>query len=563
MPNDLLISDLARALPREALTDVDATVFGPAAPEPSSAAGGGLRGAWRVIDYKSPTYNGRMLQTTRPDAPPLRVPLNRSGWHAISIGLSERSWGIAGVEVRLTGDERWQPLFAFDGPMHEEPWRFADLTGRDLEIRYPSDWAAVPAPGQELRSARICSIRATSMAPEHVERLLAQRPRPLVYTNDGFGIFFRATSPGAHIVGDSLARFAGSDFDTCCFCHGGADVVNYPSRVGTRVGEGGWDFPRAGDANVKRLLDATLAMGIDPLRQAIDQAHAQGQKFWLYIRPQAWMADPDLDHLFRSRFFAAHPELRCVEADGAGANQLSIAYEPVCRQLNAVMAEALERGADGLTIAFVRGFPMVRYERPVCERFAQKHGGDARERPESDPALQAVWAEFVTAWLEEVRAMLDAAGPSARAGRRELSVIVGPDAAWNARFGFDVPAWAKRGLVDVVMPYPKGCEKEGRVEVAEYAAALRGTSVKLLPGLGSWADHRMTLAAVRRRAHAHFQQGADGLHRWDAHGCLARVGLNNPEEQRLWCEHYLGEQEIELTEVAGVNLKAYGPRLAL
>jgi len=72
--DDLLLSDLTCALPRDGWTDADSTVHKPIAAAPA--------GKWRIIDYKTDHYDGRALLTTCPDAAPLRIPLGRAGWHA-------------------------------------------------------------------------------------------------------------------------------------------------------------------------------------------------------------------------------------------------------------------------------------------------------------------------------------------------------------------------------------------------------------------------------------------------------------------------------------------------
>jgi hypothetical protein len=301
-----------------------------------------------------------------------------------------------------------------------------------------------------------------------------------------------------------------------------------------------------------------LDRGEDPLKQTINQAHAQGHRCWIYNRPQAWSSEQPWDHAFRSRFYAEHPEFRCLEADGTAISKLSIAYPGVRRQLNAILAEALERGADGLALAFVRGYPLVRYERPVAERYRELHGRDVSSVPDTDAGLRQVWAEFVTTWMREIRQMLDDAGPSTMSARRKLVVFSGPSTEWNARFGFDVASWAHQGLVDAVIPYPLGNERtSGFVDVAEYARLLEGTGVQLLPSLGSYADHGMTLAQVRQRAHAFYQAGATGLSRWDTDPYLACVGLDDPVVQELWCEHYMGPQSVELHELQGLHLKRF------
>ena len=551
-----LIADLTCALPTTAWTDADSNVHKPIA-APSA-------GLWRIIDYKSELYAGRALMTTSPESATITIPLNRTGWHAVSIGISERQWEQAAVEVRLTGDSHWQLLrnsagAGWGGPLYEEPWCFADLTDKSLEIRFPQNMLAMVLPLREKPIvASVYSVRTTPLQPEHAELLQVKRHAPLVCIIDGFGIFDNAQEPGPHIVRDALAQFADTDFDVCAFGNIGGDLVNFPTPHGTLAGKGGWDFRRPGDRRCAEHLAAMIAAGEDPLKQAIDQAHAQKQKFWMYLRPQAYTAEPPYDHILRSEFFAAHPEFRCVEADGNAVSKLSIAFPEVRKNLNAILAEALKRGADGLTIAFVRGYPCVRYEEPVRERFQERYGVDPRQLPDTDPRLRLIWAEFVTEWLKEIRTLLDEAGPSPLAQRRQLSVIVGPDLDWNMRFGFDVFDWGRHGLIDAVLPYPY--VEDGKVNVAEFAAALKGTKVQLLPSLGTY-EQNVTIAEMRRRAHAFYAAGATGLSRWDTYSQLARLRLDDAEHQRLWVEHYFPPQRIRILEFAGQNLRAFGPML--
>lgn len=556
VPPGRLISDLTCAQPRSAWTDADSHVHKPIAPRPE--------GGWRIIDYKSELYDGRALMTTLPDSAVVTIPLEAKGWHAVSIGMSERQWEQSAVEVRLTGDDHWQLLrnsagTGWGGPLYEEPWIFADLTGRSLEIRYPRDLNAMVAAFREKPIvASVYAVRTMPVRAEDVPLLKEKRHKEMVYINDGFGIFYNAKTPGAHIVRDALAPFASGDFDTCAFGNIGGDLVNFPTPHGTLAGKGGWDFRRPGDRRVSENLAAMIAAGEDPLRQAIQQAHAQKQKLWMYLRPQAYTAEPPYDHILRSEFFAAHPEWRCVEADGSAISKLSIAFPEVRRNLNAVLAEALQRQAEGLTIAFVRGYPCVRYEEPVRARFQERHGSDARRLPDNDPRLRLIWADFVTEWLREIRGMLDAAGPAPLAPRRELSVIVGPDLDWNMRFGFDIQAWARAGLVDAVLPYPY--VEDGKIAVAEFAGALAETKTRLLPSLGTY-EQNITVAELRRRAHAFYTAGATGLSRWDAYSQLARLRLDDPVQQRLWIDRYFPPQRIRITEFAGQNLRAFGPML--
>ena len=541
---DLLLTDLTIAEPRAAWTDADSHVHRPIAPRGAAA--------WRVLDYRTALYDGRALTTADPQAPTLRLPLNRTGWHAVSIGLAGRHFGLNRIAVRLTGDRHWQALSAPASYLREEPWCFADLTGRALELRFD-------ATGGDNEHAALYCVRARPVAPEDVPTVSRRRHRPMVYFNDGHGIFYLAARPGRHIVAAALGAFADSDWDICCFGVGGADLVNYAPSVGTLMGEDAWYTPRRGDRNLNEVLHALLDQGVDPFRQAVEVAHAQGHTVWAYIRPQAWVLDSVCDHAFRSRFYTAHPEYRCREADGRALSKLSLAFPAVRAQLNAIARETLERGADGVCLTFNRGFPLVRYEAPVCDAWRAQHGGDARQLPESDPRLQVLWGDFVTAWLGELRALLDAA-PAPGGGRRPLTVMLGDGPAWGARFGLDVGRWAAAGLVDAVMLYPTAPGRSAELDVSGTARLLAGTRTQLLPSLGSCFDHgTTTLRDYRRRAHRFYAAGAHGLARWDTDEWLARVALDDPELNALWCAKYLGPEDHDLTEIGGLAYAPFSP----
>jgi len=559
----LLITDMRCALPASGWTDADCTVHHrPVAKMPP--------GKWRVIDYRSTLYSGSMLQTTHPDACVLRIPLGRVGWHAVSIGIAH-PWGHDRfVEVRLSGDDQWQVIEGYrrtpsgdptsGGPLHEEPWTFADLTGRDLEVRYPVDYPRSSKGG----ACTIYSVRAVPVREEDIPLLESRRHYRLVaFADQDFSY-----DP----------RFLNDEWDVVCCNNVEADVVFYRSTVGVPLGEGAWDTALWGSwaVQLNRQLHERLERGEDPLQEAIERAHRHGKRFWMGIRPQAWASGPPLDQAIRSPFFCEHPEYRCVEADGAALSKLSIAFGPVRQRLNAILQEALDRGADGVTVIFVRGFPLVRYEGPVRERYQALYSAEVREVPDSDERLLRVWAEFVTQWMRELRDMLDAAGPTPLTERRELTAITGPSLEWNLQFGIDVADWAREGLIDVVMPYPWGghhtarlyskpYEKpDGWIDVAEYRNALNGTPVQLIPSLGHYADHYMPLAAVRQRALAFYQAGATGLCRWDNTNdvSLARISLDDPRVLELWCSRYMPPQDNTITEIEGLNVERFPPGTA-
>ena len=550
----VLLTDFSIARPRDRLISSDSHAFTPIAEQKP--------GAWRLIDYETKLFTGKFLQASIPDAAVLTVPLGITGWHALSIGIagSGVKQSDAAIEVRLTSDARWQYLRSnYWDAIVEEPWIMADLTGKDLQIRFP-----YRRKGQRPQLARLFSLRAVAIDPEDLKRLGRVEERDMMFINGG-GVS-SDEEPGAHIYEDAFKPFEGSEWNICCFGAGGADVVHFDTRIGTISGEGAWDAEPGylgSYETVKKMIDS----GLDPMKVAVDTAHAQGYPLIASIRNQLWTCEPPLDHRFRSRFYSAHPEYCCVEADGTVlGSKLSIGFKPVRDQLNGILRECLERGADGVALCIVRGFPLVRYEQPVLDRFRELFGSDGREADAKDPRIRTVWKEFATRWMEEIRQVLDDAGPTSRYERRKLALISGPDLEWNLQFGIDVESWGKDRLIDIVVPYPRGMETEVdrmAVGIEEYVRVLEGTEVQILPSLGSYADHGLSLGALRKRAHSFYEAGATGLSKWDTDWWMPYLDWDQPAIQKLWVEKYMPPSGNTVISLAGLERLIYTSRIGV
>ncbi|MEI6422930.1 MAG: hypothetical protein WCP55_11980, partial [Lentisphaerota bacterium] len=501
-----------------------------------------------------------MLPTVHADAAPLRIPLGRSGWHALYLVIAHASGGDTHIEARLTGDEQWRLVadancsyvpdesISTRGRLCEEPWLLADLSGRDLEIRF-GGWNR----GRNVGGyAALYAMRAVPLRAEAAATAATRRHRPLVLFANDMPPFFSA-------------RFAAHEWDVACYNNavlGGAKGFSYPSAVLNPSPADAWMLP----PHRKALYNQS---GNDPLRQCIDKAHQIGKRFWMSLRPQGWVhAIPPYDQLWRSSFFISHPEYRCLEANGTPLSTLSVTFPAVRAQIQAMFEEVLDRGADGITILFARGFALTRYEEPVRARFRELYGLEAREIPDTDPRLRKVWAEFITVWIRELRAMLDAKGPTALVKRRELIVQGGPCLEWNLAYGIDVEAWAKEGLVDVVMPYPVHTHTDrigdtlikqpnGWIDIAAYVSALKGTATELIPSLGDYM-HPESLATLRQRAHKYYEAGATGVCRWDNEECMSGARLDDPEIQRIW-HNCRAAQENPLIEIGGLRVDKFPP----
>ena len=563
-PGDLLITDMSVARPSEAYTAEETTVFSPISKKPA--------GGWRLIEFESELYNGRFLQSNDPKGAVLTIPLGLTGWHALSIGLAAAGTKppqVCALEVRLTGQRRWQ-IFQVSPWEYlcEEPWLMGDLTGKSLEVRYPK---SLTGSGRVMISngvkigppalARLFSIRAVPMVEADVKAVRTAESRNCLYGTDGHGVLL-ASHPKKHQIRHFFREFAGGDWNLSYYGGGGSDIAFYDTKVGELFGaEGSWDCDTLQLAIANNLREM-IRIGMDPLSIAVEQSHKQKHPIFVYIRNAGWICEPPLDQVFRSKWYSQHPEYCLREANGRviGA-YLSIAFPEVRERMNAMLREYLTYDADGVAICFVRGFPLVRYEDPVLERYRELHGGDARAAAPHDPRIRGVWAEFATRWVREVRKLADDAGPSSFYGNRRVLVMVGPNPEWCLSYGIDVQTWAREGLIDVVMPYPRGIETNGDdVAVSEFAELLRGTNVQMLPSLGSYADHSLSIYDYRRRAHLFYSAGADGLSRWDTDPRLARLGFNNSERQRLWIEKYMPPKDNTLVSMAGLERVIFSPR---
>lgn len=558
MSKELLITDFSIAQPNDKVIKCDGTAFTPTSTK--------REGCWRLIDYSTEQYSGRFLQSSDPSASTLTINLDLKGIHAISIGIAATGVKTSetAIEVRLSGESNWQLIRTYEwNYIIEEPWTIADLTGKNLEVRYPDkDYAN----GNKPTIARLFSIRIVAVDQEDIKLIQNKQKRKVMFVCDGWDIYKYSSEPGLDILKNYFKPYHGSEWNVCCFGSGGSDVVLYNTKIGTIMGEGAWDFEPGFNKHCEKIKEM-INSGVDPLKSAIDQAHRQDIPIIIYMRNQLWTCEPPYDQIIRSKFFTQHPEYSCVEADGTLLqSKLSIGFKEVRNQMNAILSESIERGADGVALCFVRGFPLVRYEKPVLDMYSEIFGGDAREVKPDDERIRKVWGMFATQWIREIREILDKAGSSFSYQRRKLMIFGGHDLEWNLQYGIDIGSWAKENLIDIVVPYPRGSElnhEKLQAGIKEYAEKLKGTDVEILPSLGSFADHKISLLEYRKRAHELYKGGATGLSRWDTDHWMTNLDWDEPAVQKLWVEKYMPLENNKIISTAGLERIIFTPRIGV
>ena len=502
----------------------------------------GREGTWTAVDYETHGAAGTMLFATPASAAPqLRLRLGVSGWHEIRMGIFYG--GGPGVSqdrflcARLSGDaafsrfgrESYSPkdgryperdLRWFD--IAETIWKCADLTGQDLVISRPPR-GLMAACESNLAYVRLVPMREAAVAAWESEQPSA-RTKCLIGNYDGGSI----RQWGVSTREDVLAEFAAmrdSDFDIALYAVAACSRVSYPSKVGD-VRRDEWALRREEN-------------GIDLLAEAIEAAHQCGVRLF----PQNRLCGlnlPPTGHrdAHRGAFMAEHPEWLCTYHDGEPTRHLSLAFKGVRDFYVRLFREwVADYRADGINVLFSRSMPFAYYEEPVRRAFEQTYGSDMRAVPPEDPRTWKVRATFVTQFLREIRAMLDAVGQAQ--GRTIPNCYLVPHG--NCQPGFpwqtaqhpldeplhaalDCAGWIAEGLVDyLVLHLHIYQEHDGtpyREVIEEYARLARGTRTKIIADI---YPRRLPPRVYRRNAMTYYEAGADGLAFWDSYNRYCRA----------------------------------------
>ena len=170
MEQPIYLTDLAACTPREALSDT------------------ATRDQWLVAEYDAGEIKGKMLAAVALAEPPeVRLSIDRTGWHGISIGFWPGTYNDSTIRYRLSNEDVCTVIYQ----KHEFQWarteiletfpRYVDLTDAD---------AVVLAKEREVQ-AFIADVKIEPLSDEQVEDILRDRQRKdtrrLIMINDGSG----------------------------------------------------------------------------------------------------------------------------------------------------------------------------------------------------------------------------------------------------------------------------------------------------------------------------------------------------------------------------------------
>ncbi|NOY82407.1 MAG: hypothetical protein GXP31_15515 [Kiritimatiellaeota bacterium] len=476
------------------------------------------KGKWKLIPYESGGHDGTMVWASpETGAPEISLPLGVKGWHAVFVGIPAPSGLTKRVLLRLDNDPAFVPRARVSGAIEEVFFKTADLTGRTLRIAQRDS--------SKCQAAGVAYVKLIPLTEAEQARVQAGRADPalrrLVTSIDGFSYIYNRRPTSRSALLQEVEVYRNTDFKILMLQMGGADMVNYPSRFGEMRGQDLDDFARPGDRSYAEAIRILAEKGINPTQVLIEGAHDAGMTVYVSIRPGAWKHTPPLDDFFGSRFYEQHPEWRCRDRQGNDVARMSFAVPQVRALLVDVLREAVAFGADGACIIYVRGVPFVLFEKPFVDLFRKRHGLDPRSLEDDDPRIRALRCELMTQFMREVRKMLDEEGERRGVRLRQAAYVLATEAD-NLRFGLDVAAWCRDGLVDVLCPYAgAGGARTRAYDMAFFKRVCAPNKVRVYPTFVAWQlsnMEKMVKDALRLYA-----AGADGLSFWDGNSVAARM----------------------------------------
>ena len=534
---------------------------------------------WRTLPYATGERSGVMLYASeQTGAPPVTYQLGRRGWHAISFGVMPADheyerWSMD-LLARLSGDPAFTSLSVPDRPampgqgdwLVELFWKIADLSDQNLQIGQ----VVVPTkPGDEggpfaCPPARPAYVKLVPLTDAEVAELKADRARAdtrRIYAHsDAHGWMGHSRPHTAEHVRRMLEPFRDSDFARVYWEAGGGDLLNYFSGVGRQLTLDGLDD--LGLLTYRNQIESWRMFrdaGVDPFDVAIEHAHELGIEFHAGWRPTGFHYPPPFDYFNHGdTAYKAHPEWRGEDRAGNRTPRLSYAYPEFRAYAVSLLREMAERPIDGVALLYNRRPPFVEYEPPLVEGFKQEHGQDPRALPEDDPGWLAFRAGTMTQFMREVRSAMDEATERRERSKRiQVSAIVFASEEENMRWGMDVRAWVREGLVDTIVAYPYGPRGYSQAlawrdpvsQLSYHREVVAGSQCTLAVNL---YPRSMAPDAYRRQAAAIYATGIDRLFIWD---CTNSAGnesftalrrLGHADELQAWMA--AGEPGLESSQ---------------
>ena len=399
--------------------------------------------------------DGTCVIEARDPAAELIVPLDVTGWHTLHIDFfTYANQRAVSTQLKLSSQEIWRRV---------RPMRFIRDHRDAIQPVDALTFDVQPGDGLHIRTQPICTIALAglSLSPANAVTPPA-RDRSVAFVHDTNMSLSKYAINQPEDLYSILKPYVGSHVTNIFFGTGvGTYSPLYHSQSFGWHGQEQKEFMathRARTADVMRML---IAAGKDPLAMAVDYAHANGLQLWADHRISKNHGHDFRDDFAGGRFLIQHREKLVLEPTGEPHVQtiLSHAYPEIRAETVQMLVEQAKYGVDGLYIDFLRKSPIVGWEPKSVEDFKEKQGYDPRGRRRDD--FPSRWIEHICSYptqlLRELRAALE---PVESGLGRRIPVAVNVRGGWLFASGqpscviegLDPLAWAREGLVDIVIP---------------------------------------------------------------------------------------------------------------
>ena len=488
MEQPIYLTDLGKCTPPDALSDVP------------------TEDQWLVVDYDAGEIKGRMIAAVAFAEPPeVRLPIDVTGWHAISIGYWPGTYHDSTIRYRLSNEAVCSVIYH----KHEFQWakaelletfpRYVDLTGAD----------AIVLAKQKQVQAFIAYVKLEPLSQGQVEEILRDRQckdtRRLIAINDG-----AAAWPTTDALRELVEPFRHSDFRAIMWGANAGDLAFYPhSKVAPFHESGDAPFSRPISKRCFQTHKALEETGFhgNPFEVVMEHCHDIGLEFHMYYR----MALADHPYPIgcssaQSWWLREHPECRMVDKDGTPMPMASYAFPQVREFMLSLIEEGLQYDIDGVNLCLIRGPEYFRYEKPIIDDFMARYGEDPRDLQDDDERVLRLRAGYMTEFFRAVRRLADEAGR--RRGRKvEVSTWVEYSDQRMLYFGYDTYRWVEEKLVDFII---------GGIPPMQLVALAQQVGCRVYgAGPAMWGEGSVIEDQVRTIREWSHSAGHDGYSFWD------------------------------------------------
>lgn len=441
-----------------------------------------FRDKWCRVPYSTADRSGELL-TAFPGCMPQDVVIRPqlTGWHRIYVCMMIYENNMA--LLKLSADTAFELIMPTrsagwdEYTLEEGFWRCADLTGQTLTISR----ASFTEPCNTL----IAWIRFVPMTEQEVADWKAdfsrREDKRLYANNDMHNLLYSRVLKSREDWHTVVDAYRDSDVEWISMENmmlSTANAANMPEEI---------LLVRDGDRWVteQRKSHYTYEM----LRELVERAHSQGRKTCSSLRMNCWIAGfPYVNGPYDNQFYLDNPHLRCVDRDGTPVERMSYAFPQVQQQVIDTMVDMARLGFDAVGLLYNRGMPYLLYEQPVADRFFAEYGEYPYELPLADPRLNHIHRQMMTEFMQKLRKALDDVFGKGKVQIHAQVMRTLRDCHLTA---LDPEEWAKQGLVDAIISYPRAMyevldgdiwrdEAHTRLDLDKFRAYVRSASGELV-----------------------------------------------------------------------------------